>query len=814
MNYYTLIKTAGPKEKIGKYRITDPVLIYFINNFEHLIDWNTIEDEKSIQEQITQKLVHNVFQPSNYFLQDINLQKEFAHSMDLPFVQRAETLYGSGDIDGAKHAVLYGYNKQKKDVIEEWDSYLWENTEYRKNPAFVFLVMNALVRTSNPKTKRPPPELNAAALAGVWDKMHATQIPQFDIMKTYNKEVIKSRQNQQDSIESRKDVTGWIRVPSKVNDPENFNKNVQYLMSLCQGKKVCVERDGMARSYLNQGDFHIYLENGDTKVVIRLEGNKVSEIRGYANKQPNAYWEEVYDFLKKSNFEYEDNTFYKNLMKEASINLDLQEGKYEEVMEEFKKSPLETYIKLSKKNKANFPQLRGYVVNAAAQKIEQAIGKFNSLFPRYFMPVEKRSRPFSILSTFQQIVRVYEELPRDIQQDIPETTMTKFIKLSQQVTKSLPETYAKVPKDLLKYIDREQVVKNLPKVLRRAPELVGEILTDEEVANLNPKEVTKYISDYIKGTLKGERMYPAFEWDRLPQVFRKYVTDNDKFLFAQKILQNMQAGYTAFGPADIPKDLLPYIDLGSLAKLWDKELLNRQYIIYREDDNAIPKEVLPYMDWAALQAVAKHQILMYGNVKEYFKIPEYIRKYIPEQEIAMTLMEDNIYRLPYQDDKTLKFLLPYFDKKEIETIHRQNLVNNPSLQLPTKEHLYQTLGVQDVTDEERMQYWKNFVDNIHVITQPLLHLIAMMPEQIWNTLPTETKDKYFWAFAQYSNNFKIDTNRIYIPWFFRNHKPSTQQIPQLDQNVNPQQPPQIQASKNWYKKTKLSQQRYKIVKHS
>ena len=43
--------------------------------------------------------------------------------------------------------------------------------------------------------------------------------------------------------------------------------------------------------------------------------------------------------------------------------------------------------------------------------------------------------------------------------------MAKFIKLSQQVTKSLPEIYAKVPKDLLKYIDREQVVKNLPKVL-------------------------------------------------------------------------------------------------------------------------------------------------------------------------------------------------------------------------------------------------------------------------------------------------------------------------------------------------------------
>ena len=724
--------------------------------------------------------------------------------MNIPFVAEAETQYRLGNAKGAERTVLDGYNKQKNDKIEEWWNYVRnENDDYGRNSAFVFLVMNDLIHTSNPKTKRPPPELNAAALAGVWDKMHATQIPQFDIMKTYNKEVIKSTRDQQEAIEERKDVTGWIRVPSKINDPENFNKNVRYLMSLCQGKKVCVERDGMARSYLNQGDFHIYLENGDTKVVIRLEGNKVAEIRGYANKQPNAYWEEVYDFLKQSNFEYENNSFYKNLMKEASVNLTLQEGKYEEVMEEFKKNPVETYIKLSKKNKANFPQLRGYVVNAAAQKIEQEINKFNSLFPRFSMPVEKRSRPFSILNAFQQIVRVYEELPRDIQQNIPEITMTKFIKLSQQVTKSLPETYAKVPKDLLKYIDRDKVVKNLPKVLRRAPELVGEILTDEEVANLNPKEVTKYISDYIRNTLKGERMYPAFEWDKLPQVFRKYVTDNDKFLFAQKILQSLQYGTFAFGP-DMPKDLLPYADLGGLAKLWDKELLDKQYIIYREDERAIPKEVLPYMDLAALKAVAKHQVLMYGNVKEYLKIPEYIRKYITEQEIAMTLkeallgVEDAIYKLPYHDDKTLRFLLPYFNKREIETVHRQNLVKSPTLKLPIKEPFYQTLGVQDVTDEERMQYWKNFINDNNVITRPVLNIISMMPEQIWHTLPTETKDKYFWAFSQYSNNFTIDTNKIYIPWFFRNYQPSTQQNPQVNPIGNQQQPPQIQAS-NWYK---------------
>jgi len=34
MNYYILVKTAGPKEKIGKYKIKDSILVYFIRNID------------------------------------------------------------------------------------------------------------------------------------------------------------------------------------------------------------------------------------------------------------------------------------------------------------------------------------------------------------------------------------------------------------------------------------------------------------------------------------------------------------------------------------------------------------------------------------------------------------------------------------------------------------------------------------------------------------------------------------------------------------------------------------------------------------
>ena len=67
----------------------------------------------------------------------------------------------------------------------------------------------------------------------------------------------------------------------KENDPENFEANVEKLKTLSH-KNWCTKSFN-AEPYLSQGDFHVYLENGEPKLGIRFIGSKIQEIQGEQN---------------------------------------------------------------------------------------------------------------------------------------------------------------------------------------------------------------------------------------------------------------------------------------------------------------------------------------------------------------------------------------------------------------------------------------------------------------------------------------------------------------------------------------------------
>jgi hypothetical protein len=82
----------------------------------------------------------------------------------------------------------------------------------------------------------------------------------------------------------------WIQIPSKINDPENYEKNLKTLMSISAGTPWCIAGYGMANSYLSQGDFYIYFlknEKGEKTGVaaIRMSGDNIAEIRGTMNNK-------------------------------------------------------------------------------------------------------------------------------------------------------------------------------------------------------------------------------------------------------------------------------------------------------------------------------------------------------------------------------------------------------------------------------------------------------------------------------------------------------------------------------------------------
>lgn len=73
----------------------------------------------------------------------------------------------------------------------------------------------------------------------------------------------------------------WVIIPSKEHDPEGFESNVEKLKAL--SCKTWQTKTFNAESYLEDGDFHIYLENGQPKLGVKFWGDKIEEIQGESN---------------------------------------------------------------------------------------------------------------------------------------------------------------------------------------------------------------------------------------------------------------------------------------------------------------------------------------------------------------------------------------------------------------------------------------------------------------------------------------------------------------------------------------------------
>jgi len=87
-------------------------------------------------------------------------------------------------------------------------------------------------------------------------------------------------------VQSGGDTLQWVKFPSKVNDPDNFDVNVAALTALAKtsgnfGQCTWCTGTGAARGQLAMGDFWIGVDDqGRSRVAVRLQGKDIGEIRG------------------------------------------------------------------------------------------------------------------------------------------------------------------------------------------------------------------------------------------------------------------------------------------------------------------------------------------------------------------------------------------------------------------------------------------------------------------------------------------------------------------------------------------------------
>ena len=196
---------------------------------------------------------------------------------------------------------------QRKAMLKEWVDYITkENDAYNNTTAL--LILNAVTKDLKPNNDKLPPVLNKGVLADciseIDKNIKADKKYLFDLNKMYE---TKMRALYLEDTKTEDGNTGWVVIPSKSNDPENFEKNVEKLKTLSH-KNWCTKSFN-AEPYLSQGDFHVYLENGQPKLGVRFVDDEIQEIQGELNngKIPLSYFGEAKKHIEENNLKLTGN---------------------------------------------------------------------------------------------------------------------------------------------------------------------------------------------------------------------------------------------------------------------------------------------------------------------------------------------------------------------------------------------------------------------------------------------------------------------------------------------------------------------------
>ena len=181
------------------------------------------------------------------------------------------------DFDGRQEETTI----QRKAMLKEWFYYVTEENDAYSNTQKL-IILSAITKNLKPNNDTIPPVLHKGVLAQtvteLEEKLKANPKENFDFNKMYQNNLRTSFMKDSSTGET---MTGWVVIPSKKNDPGNFEKNVEKLKALSHNS-WCTKSFN-AEPYLSEGDFHVYLENGEPKLGVRFVGDEVQEIQGERN---------------------------------------------------------------------------------------------------------------------------------------------------------------------------------------------------------------------------------------------------------------------------------------------------------------------------------------------------------------------------------------------------------------------------------------------------------------------------------------------------------------------------------------------------
>jgi len=229
--------------------------------------------------------------------------------------------------------------------LKEWKEYLYSDDVYKENPALSLIIFDAITKDISPDTHAFPPVLNKNVLSNtigqLKDKVKSDPKSGFDFNKNYQNNLRLEYSKDIEDVGDGNFDKHWVKVSSKIHDPEHFEENVNKLKSL--SCNTWCTRSTHAGTYLANGDFWVYLENNKPKVGVRFYGDKIAEIEGELNNQkiPLSYLDTIKTFISGHGFEGAEKDIKKAEIVMAEINKlhedyakDFENKKYDKILNE------------------------------------------------------------------------------------------------------------------------------------------------------------------------------------------------------------------------------------------------------------------------------------------------------------------------------------------------------------------------------------------------------------------------------------------------------------------------------------------------
>lgn len=194
-------------------------------------------------------------------------------------------------------------NPSIKPFTEEARSYL-DNNNYDKAFSYQFISdFNKKYKT----TRTAVPEFKSYVVGDLISQLNNKE-NYGNLVKLYL-EVEKSQLLSGEGDKETDTKNTWIVIPSEESDPENYEKNVERLMSFSSCKTGwCVRGSGYAKRYLEYSNFHLYLDgDGDAVVSLRIDSDgAIDEISGTedgSSQLVSEYYQDVtIEYVNKNGY--------------------------------------------------------------------------------------------------------------------------------------------------------------------------------------------------------------------------------------------------------------------------------------------------------------------------------------------------------------------------------------------------------------------------------------------------------------------------------------------------------------------------------